>query len=155
MGETQTVLPEHSDRVPDVTAKTFQAACELQIRPVKDEQEDTSRVLVAIFSLAKMANWATFLGLSESAVVSLAKRFARFEIPFESEDMEDAIGELANPYVQQLKGALEERSADVEVSLPGMFRSDNIQVFVDQASPVQLNRYKCHFGKIWSGVIAT
>ncbi len=115
-----------------------------------------SRLELSIYRLVPRRSSAIVLcddgdGLSERAAVSLAKRFAGFEIPFESEDMGDAIGELTNMLAGQIKLNLDQKGVSAEISLPSVIRAQDITVLTQQQNSVDKRCFTSELGKFWTG----
>jgi CheY-specific phosphatase CheX len=80
-------------------------------------------------------------------------RFCGMEIPFDSEDMSDAVGELTNIFVGQVKAALDQRGVDVEISLPSVLRAQQLQVVAHSKGKKLSQAYNTECGPMWTGII--
>ena len=67
----------------------------------------TGPTVLSVISLVGGVDWSIFLGLPKDTAVALAKSFAGFDIPFESDDLGDAIGELSNILAGNVKARLD------------------------------------------------
>ena len=145
----------HADLVPDLVAGLFKESCSFRLRPYtyKDE-DDGEEAIVAIVSVAGDVQWAAFIALPASTAVKVAEKFAGFEIPFEDEDMGDALGELANIFTEKVKTALEGKSAKVELSQGKAFKVKKVLPLVQKARAWELKCFKSSQGLIWTGTIS-
>lgn len=95
-------------------------------QPVEDVM--TCNGVIASISLVGDVDWALMIHLSETTAPALAERFTGFPIPFESDDMGDAIGELANLIAGEVKVELDHVGIKANISLPQVFRGEGIEV---------------------------
>ena len=145
----------HADSVVQAVGKTFQSACNVRVRPLDEPGKDADGAMIfAILTLGREKLWAAFLGLPAQTAVKVAESFAGFEIEFDSNDMGDAIKELANLFSQQLKRLLHDTGVQAEVTLPAVLRAEGLQAFVDQAESVHVSHFQSRLGSLCGGVIA-
>jgi len=103
---------EYQQCVADAVMDILKATCGVQLQPQQeDEQAGSDGVIIAVISLVGDVEWSIFLGLPRETVPVLVAKFAGFEIPFDSEDMGDAVGELANILAGDVKRRLEAKGA--------------------------------------------
>lgn len=95
-------------------------------RPVDEVM--TCNGVIASISLVGDVDWALLIYLSETTAPALAERFTGFPIPFDSDDMGDAIGELANLTAGEVKVELDHVGIKANISLPQVFRGQGIEV---------------------------
>jgi len=86
--------------------------------------------------------------------VAVAAKFAGFEVPFDSADMGDAIGELTNIFAGQVKTLLDNRGIKSNISLPSVLRADNLQVLIQRHSSSSRICFDSALGKFWTGILA-
>ncbi|HKI31564.1 MAG TPA: chemotaxis protein CheX [Gemmataceae bacterium] len=84
--------------------------------------------LVGIISFLGDVNWSFALGLPRDTVTALAARFAGFDIPFDSADMCDVVGELANVVAGDIVAQLDARRLKAQMSLPMVARGSDLEV---------------------------
>jgi CheY-specific phosphatase CheX len=152
----QAVGNPHGDVVPKALEQVMSSTCGVAIAPCADDPDLASDgVIIAVISLVGDLEWSIFLGLPRRTAAALAQMFAGFEIPFESEDMGDAIGEVTNIMAGQVKAILDSRGLLVEISLPSVIRANNLEVLVQRGSAGQKTCYQSDLGKLWTGVVAS
>jgi CheY-like chemotaxis protein/CheY-specific phosphatase CheX len=110
-------------------------------------------VLVGIISLFGDVKWSVKLQLPRPTAEVLVEKFAGFEVPFESPDMADAIGELTNVTVGQVKRLLVARDMDVEISLPTVFRAAQLEILLQRQTREMLSGYDTPAGRFWTTLV--
>jgi len=84
-------------------------------------------------------DWAMVLCLPRTMAVALSERFMGHAIDFESSDMNDLAGELANIVAGDVKARLGELGIDVDLSLPTVVKGHGVEVFFsDEVQTVAL-----------------
>ena len=80
-------------------------------------------------------------------------QFAGFEIPFDSPDMGDAVGELANIFAGEVKGQLDSRGVRCDISLPTVLRGGQLEVLKYHQLPGGRWNSQTPAGNLWAGVV--
>jgi chemotaxis protein CheX len=88
----------------------------------------TCNGVIGSISLVGGVEWSLMIYLSAATAPLLAERFTGFEIPFDSADMGDAVGELANLLAGELKVELDHVGIKANISLPQVFRGRGMEV---------------------------
>lgn len=149
------VLP-HSDVVPMSVKEILMSACGTVVEEC-DEIDETAceeGVIIAVISVMGEVDWSIFLGLPRQAATTMAETFCGFSIPFDSEDMGDAIGEVTNILAGNVKKVLDKRGVDVEISLPSVMRVDGLHVLKQRSVETTKTKFTSSMGQFWTGVIA-
>ena len=107
---------------------------------------------VGVLSLVGHPEWTVFLALPSGTAEDLVRRFAGFEVPFDSPDMDDATGEFANIFCGQLKAVLDQQGLVVELSLPTVLRTD-AQAALRSIGEVRSFRFGCEAGDFNAGIV--
>ncbi len=150
---TEALDTEHTECVPQAAVEILKATCGLALEPTEDPGRlGEDGLIVALISLVGDVEWAIFLGLPPETATAVASAFAGFEIPFESEDMGDAIGELANVVAGQVKTLLDQRSVRANISLPSVIRAEHLEVLSRRAAIAHRWCFQTPPGKLWTGV---
>ncbi len=137
----------------EAATTVFSTTCGVQLQPIEDDASATEEsVIVAVISLIGDLEWTIFLGLPGQTATAAVSKFAGFEIPFDSEDMGDAAGELANILAGEVKSILDRKGATVELSLPSVIRAESIEVLVQRNSSSQKTCFDSELGKLWVGL---
>ncbi len=80
-----------------------------------------------IISFVGELTWSMILVLPHDAAEMMAKKFAGFDIPYDSEDMGDVVGELTNVLAGVLCGSLENVGVKSQMSLPTVTRGSDFE----------------------------
>lgn len=101
---------------------------------------------VGIISFVGELTWSMVFGLPHRSAETIAMKFAGFEIPFESADMIDVVGELTNVLAGVICGDLESKNIKVQMSLPTVARGKDFQTPL----PEGLVSQRLHFSTLES-----
>lgn len=80
-----------------------------------------------IISFVGDLTWSMILVMPHDSAELMAKKFAGFDIPYDSEDMGDVVGELTNVLAGVLCGALEGAGVHSQMSLPTVTRGSDFE----------------------------
>ncbi|MEZ5427218.1 MAG: chemotaxis protein CheX [Pyrinomonadaceae bacterium] len=84
--------------------------------------------VIGIISFVGDFTWSMVLGLPHPAAEPIAKKFAGFDIPFDSPDMGDVVGELVNVLAGVVCGEMEKNDLKMQMSLPTIARGADFQM---------------------------
>jgi chemotaxis protein CheX len=145
----------HSDAVEISIKEIFMSACGSVVERAENLPEEICEdgVIIAVVSIMGDVDWSVYIGLPRDTAVAIAEAFCGFEIPFDSEDMGDAIGEVANILAGNVKQVLDKRGVDSEISLPTVMRVDGLHVLKQRDSESSKHVYTCSLGQFWIGVV--
>ena len=150
------VAADHRNCVWKAAEETVAASCGMELHRLDDGGRqcfDGNGVLLAIISVVGDIDWTIFLGLPPKTAEALAVKFAGFEIPFDSDDMGDAMGELANIMAGRVKANLDTLGMDVDISLPSVLRGRSLEVLISHDSSTKRVLFDCDAGNFWTGVM--
>jgi CheY-specific phosphatase CheX len=72
--------------------------------------------------------WSVSLVMPEATAVTAAKMFAGFDIAFDSPDMGDIVGEMANVMAGDIVARLDARGISTQMSLPTVARGHDVEL---------------------------
>ena len=147
----------YAECVPEAVEAVLHLACGLEIQRLTGESEDVrsrEECIVAMISLVGDVQWCIYLGLERETASGIAESFAGFEIPFDSDDMADAAGELANMVGGEAKTLLAARGADVLLSLPSTMRGADLVVAAPRGVPSETTFFESEHGTFWVQLVA-
>lgn len=146
----------HSDAVQEAIKDIMNTTCGTVAEQCPSLPEDICEegVLIAVISMMGDIEWSIYLGFPRNTAMAISQAFAGFEIPFESEDMGDAIGEVANILAGSVKQILDKRGINVEISLPSVMRVDGLHVLKQRGAQSAKDCYTCSMGQFWTGVVS-
>jgi CheY-specific phosphatase CheX len=108
--------------------------------------------MVGIIAVIGDISWSVSLGFSPQTATRMALRFAKFEIPYDSRDMGDIIGELANVLAGDLVARLEQSGIRVDMSLPTVARVEDLRVLQPGAAESLRFTYSSSEGEFFVGL---
>jgi chemotaxis protein CheX len=85
-----------------------------------------------IISFVGDLTWSLILVLPHDSAEMLAQKFAGFEIPYDSVDMGDVVGELTNVLAGVLCGCLEDVGIKSHMSLPTVTRGSDFEQLMSE-----------------------
>ncbi len=147
---------EHKECAKEAVEEMFASICQMSLAPHELKLEDApdTAAIVAVVSLVGDIAWTLCLGLPEGTAMAVAAKFAGFAIPFESNDMGDAIGELANVFAGNAKAKLDTNRVGVEISLPTVMRGKVVELLRGRGLPAYRWDFSSALGALWVEVIA-
>jgi CheY-specific phosphatase CheX len=93
--------------------------------------------------------WSVALVVPATTAPALACKFAGFEIPFDSPDMGDVVGELANVLGGDVVARLESRRIKTQLSLPTVARGNHVELLLPDATPAHWLAGQTPQGPLW------
>lgn len=115
----------------------------------EEEPDGLFTGVVGIISLVGDVSWSVMLGLPPQTASALATSFAGFEVDYDSEDMNDLVGELANILAGDIAARLEKIGKRASLSLPTVARGEGVVI----AQPAGVARARLRFalpkGSLW------
>lgn len=111
------------------------------VTPEELDNETHYDGIIGIISFVGDYTWSMVLGLPHRSAEPIAKMFAGFEIPFDSPDMGDVVGELTNVLAGVISGELESSNLKVHMSLPTIAIGKDFQMSL----PENLTSQRIHF----------
>ncbi len=117
----------------------------------KGEDEDglVQEGIVGIISLVGDVAWTLMVGLPKDTAEALALSFAGFEITFDSEEIGDFAGELANTIGGDLQNRLHDIGVRAELSLPTVARGSRLELLLPGGQPCLCMHFVSAEGEIW------
>lgn len=146
----------HSDVVSEAVKEVMSSACGMEVERCPNLPDDACQDGLAIAVIAIMGDiaWSIYLGFPRNTAEVLCEAFAGFEVPFESEDMGDAIGEVANILAGSIKSMLDKRGFSTEISLPSVMRVDGLHVLKQHGAQATKDCFTSSMGQFWTCVIS-
>jgi CheY-specific phosphatase CheX len=145
----------HADCLANAAIEIFGATCGVQLTPKPcDLRDDSDSVMVAVISLVGDVDWTIYLALPRQTAAAVAAKFAGFEIPFDSPDMGDAVGELSNILAGRVKALLAEKDLKANLSLPSVLRADSVHVLTQSQAQTIRMCFASPLGNLWTGIMA-
>lgn len=97
---------------------------------VASDTAQEAEEIVGLISFVGDITWSLAMMFPQDSIVELAYRFAGFAIPYDSADMGDVVGELANVLAGVICGELENRGINSQMSLPTVTRGRQVELLL-------------------------
>jgi chemotaxis protein CheX len=145
----------HAHCAVDGVAATFASICGEE--PTHEESSHDAvedQAISGIISIVGDIAWSLVLTFPLDTAVSTAMRFAGFEIPYDSADMADVVGELANVVAGDVVYRLQCEGITAELSIPTVARGRNVEIVSPSSQPAHVVRFAGVDGQFWLAVAA-
>lgn len=120
-----------ADAVREAVVATLDRICsEKPILRANGDQEISCASVVGIISFVGDFSWSLALVLPQETAPALALQFAGFEVPFDSPDMGDVVGELANVLAGDVVARLEGKRITAQMTLPTVARGHDMETIL-------------------------
>lgn len=150
LGSDQTFPPAITDAVQASIEKVYSAFCGETPRRVTIELKSHNPSCVAgIISFFGDVPWSLSWVLTEETAPILARKFAGFDIPFDSSDMGDVAGELVNVLAGEVIAQLEQRRIKAQMSLPTVARGKPLELVPEKGLSVARLDFVSGQGNFW------
>ncbi len=145
--------PEYIEGLKAAMASTFGAISGAEPVLLGESIESTPcEGAIGIISVVGGVAWSLSLGFPRETAIALAQKFAGFEIEFESADMGDVVGELANVLAGDVVAQLDMMGVRVSMSLPTVARGSDINIMLPGALSSLRMCYSLPEGQFWLGL---
>jgi chemotaxis protein CheX len=105
--------------------------------------------VAAIISFFGDVPWSLSWVLPRDTAVALSLKFAGFDIPFDSSDMGDVVGELVNVLAGDVVAELEKRRMKAQMSLPTVARGSHLTLLPEKSGAVGQLNFRATQGACW------
>jgi CheY-specific phosphatase CheX len=142
--------------VEDAATAFFQTSCGLTHVPdAQAEESDPCAGIMSTISFLGDPCWAFALAFPEDAAVTIAKSFAGFDIEFDSPDMGDLLGEIANVVAGDISARLAQKGVKAQMSLPTVVRGGNVSLLVPHGVSTTRLMFSGPSGTCWFNLVGT
>jgi chemotaxis protein CheX len=108
--------------------------------PKLEEVEGVRKVgegVVGIISFMGDANYIIMLALPKDSAIAMASKFCGFDIDYDSPDMGDVVGELANVLAGDIVARMSNEDFKVTMSLPTIMRGHDVEPLLPRGLPLE------------------
>lgn len=145
----------HADCAIEGTASTFAAICGSDpVLTPEATKPSQPRDISGIISIVGDVTWSLIFSFPAATASALAETFAGIAIPYDSSDMSDVIGELANVVAGDVVCRLEARRVRGEMSIPAVARGSSVEMSSPGAKVKEIVRFTVPEGDFWLEVAA-
>lgn len=106
-----------------------------------DDNKNVGDGVVGIISFVGDSSWILMLALPKTSAETLAEKFCGFKVEYDSPDMGDVIGELANVMAGDIVARMGTEGVKVAMSLPTVLRGNNVEPFMPKGLPDKKMHY--------------
>ena len=140
-----------STAVRDATVSFFANACNAQpVEQPQDHKPDKPTAgIMGLISFFGDQVWSFAIALPEPTAVAVSKSFAGFDIPFDSPDMGDLIGEVANVIAGDIVAKLDMKGVKAQMSLPTIARGHDVELLPPQNASTVKMAFVSPSGSFW------
>jgi CheY-specific phosphatase CheX len=134
------IIQELTEYAKQSVIETFEMITgeQLQVASKADVGEDC---VTGIISMTGDLTWSLLLQFPKDVATAIAEKFAGFEIPFDSQDMADVVGELANVLAGDISARCEAAGISANLSLPIVARGKDVILIL----PGEVTTNELHF----------
>jgi CheY-specific phosphatase CheX len=150
-----TFPPVLSKAVEEAAAAFFKSSCGLTQVPAEEVDEGPCAGIMSTISFLGDPSWAFSMAFPEGAAVTIAAAFAGFEIPFDSPDMGDLLGEIANVIAGDITARLAKKGIKAQMSLPTVVRGDHVAILVPHGVSTTRLAFSGSKGACWFNLVGT
>ena len=147
----------HGDCLAEAVQEVCKTVCSMEVTPEDAAGADDPLAgdrIVGLISIAGDVDWSVVLSLPQEAAVAMAEAFAGFEIPFDSEDMGDAIGELMNLVAGDTQRRRAGQGLKADISLPRVMRGGGLTAMTPKGATTRKTMMTSPAGRFLVGLIA-
>jgi CheY-specific phosphatase CheX len=109
--------------------------------------------VAGLISFVGKVSWTLAIGFPRSTALEMAQKFAGCEIPFESLDMIDVVGELLNIVAGPTSAHLVAQGFEAKMGLPSVVRGGDIEVILPDHMAQRLH-FTCKQGCFRAKIVA-
>ncbi|MGB9586865.1 MAG: chemotaxis protein CheX [Armatimonadota bacterium] len=120
------IIEELAEYVKQSTLETFAMIVGEQLEIDSESTSQDEDCITGIISMTGDLTWSLLLQLPKEVAVDIAQQFAGFEIPFDSQDMADVVGELANVLSGDISARCEGAGISANLTLPIVARGKDV-----------------------------
>jgi chemotaxis protein CheX len=130
--------------------KTYAAYCgEKPVAVTNSFDEHHGACVAGIISFIGDVPWSLTWVIAKETAPVLAKKFAGFDIAFDSSDMGDVAGELVTVLAGEIIAQLEQRRIKAQMSLPTVARGSNLELMPERGPNVAELNFTSTQGAFW------
>lgn len=119
-----------------------------------DEKKNIGDGVVGIISFVGDASWILMLALPKASAKNIADKFCGFEVDYDSPEMGDVVGELANVLAGDIVARLGEEGVKVMMSLPTIMRGRDVEPLMPSGLPAKKMHYSLPGGDLMVKIAA-
>lgn len=147
--------PAICDAVRDAATDFFRVSCGLTHQEKSDDDAPSGSGIMSTISFMGDQPWSFSLVLPDHTATAMARAFAGFDIPADSPDMGDVIGEVVNVIAGGICARLDAKGIKAQMSLPTVVRGENVSVMVPSGAATKRMEFVGTSGPCWFQLVKT
>lgn len=142
--------PVVSSVVRDAAIAFFGTYCGMEpSEQVDAPPEKTGPGIMGVISFFGDPVWSLSLVLPEATAVAASKSFTGMDIPFDSPDMGDLVGEMANVMAGDIVARLDAEGITAQMSLPTVARGQDVEMLAPSNAVTARIKFVSPTGDFW------
>jgi len=102
-----------------------------------EEEKKLGEGVVGIISFMGDVNYIIMLALPKDSAIAMASKFCGFDIDYDSADMGDVVGELANVLAGDIVARMSKEDLKITMSLPTIMRGHDVEPLLPRGLPLE------------------
>ena len=144
-----TFPPVVADAVWAAVEQTYSAIAGEKPSRQPNETHSACPCVAGIISFLGQSPWTLSWFLTKDAAPAIAQKFTGMDIPFDSGDMGDVVGELVNVLAGEVVAQLDRRKIPAQMSLPTVARGSPLELMPEKGYGVVQMDYTSSQGRFW------
>ncbi|MBN2009807.1 chemotaxis protein CheX [candidate division KSB1 bacterium] len=150
-GQDVKFSPEEIEGMKQSVLKTFGSMVgeDVQFTGFTDGKEAFNGIVGIVSLVGHQQTWSLMLGFTPESALKIGEKFAGFEIDYDSDDMGDVIGELANVVAGDAAAQLYSLGIKAELSIPTIARGREMNMLLAKDVAKMHYSFKTRIGNFW------
>ncbi|HZS44597.1 MAG TPA: chemotaxis protein CheX [Blastocatellia bacterium] len=127
---------------------------EIESHDLNEDAHNEGEAIIGIISYVGDFKWSMLLCLPKSTAVTMAMKFAGFEIDYDGPDMGDIVAELANIIAGDVVARLSNRGINAALSLPMVVRGAGLKLQWQRELPTHYQSFISADGEFKTKIVA-
>lgn len=111
-------------------------------------EPDDRPCITAVLSFEGTPAWTVSCRMTDAVAPPFMKQFAGFDLPFDSPDMGDAVGEFVNVLAGEVISQLDRRRMKHRMSLPTVLRGSGIEMMPESGAQSRVIDFDTPLGRL-------
>lgn len=141
--------PTVAEAVWAAVENTYSAIAGEKPMRVPGETHAACPCVAGIISFVGQSPWTLSWFLAKDTAPAVAQKFTGMDIPFDSGDMGDVVGELVNVLAGEVVAQLDRRRIPAQMSLPTVARGNPLELMPEKGFAVTQMDYSSSQGAFW------
>lgn len=113
---------------------------------VECHEYSSNEGITGIISMFSDSTWSLMMSFPRDTSVAIAEKFCGLSLAYDSEDMADLVGEMANVLAGDVSARLDAMGIRAELSLPAVVRGKDVELVIPGSLPANELHLTCSSG---------